>query len=62
MFLTMINMFFDNDKYIMFLAATFERKVFPARVSELHSITISLPKPFGMMKVMRMMMLILRLF
>ena len=40
----MINMFFDNDKYIMFLAATFERKVFPGRVSELHSITLSLPK------------------
>ena len=28
----------------MFLAATFQRKVFPGRVSELHSITLSLPK------------------
>ena len=28
----------------MVLAATFERKVFPGRVSELHSITLSLPK------------------
>ena len=28
----------------MFLPATFERKVFPGRVSELHSITLSLPK------------------
>ena len=28
----------------MFLAAAFEPKVFPGRVSELHSITLSLPK------------------
>ena len=28
----------------MFLAATFQLKVFPGRVSELHSITLSLPK------------------